>query len=97
MKPHRNTKIASVIQAELSCFFARDCDFRGALVTVIGVEIGEDLLNARVKIGIIPHEKSPEVFQCLQGEKRTLQHKLLKKMRLRRVPTLQFEIVENKI
>lgn len=97
MKPYRNTKIASVIQVELSYLFARDCDFQGALVTVLGVEIGEDLLNAAVKIGIIPYKKGPEIFRYLQGEKRDLQHKLLKKMRLRRVPTLQFEIVENKI
>ena len=96
MRPFRNTKIASVIQAELSFIFARDCDFQGTLVTVIEVEIGEDLLKAKIKIGILPYKDGPAVFDYLQKKRREIQHKLLKRTRLRRVPSLQFLIAAKK-
>lgn len=70
----------------------RDFEFGSTLVTIVSVEVSSDLLQAKVRIGIIPEEKSLEVFQALENKRREVQHKLLKKTRLRNVPKLVFEI-----
>ena len=63
MRQYRNLKIGSLIQEELSKLLIRDINFGDALVTILKVEVDEDLLHARVKLGIIPYEKGPEVFK----------------------------------
>lgn len=92
MKPYRSLKIASLIQQELSQLLVKEFNFEGALVTIIGVEVSEDLLQAKVELGIIPPEKGPGVFTIIEERSRELQHKLLKKMRIKSVPRLRFEI-----
>ncbi len=92
MRFFRGPKIASVLEHELNNLFLRDLEFGGALVTITSVEVSSDLLQAKVRIGIIPEEKVPEVLETLESKKRELQHRLLKKTRLRIVPKLVFEI-----
>ena len=92
MRPYRNLKIASVIGEELGKLLNREFDFGGALVTVTSVEVGTDLLHARVKLGIIPYEKGPEVFRAIGERRGELQHQLLRKMNIRPMPHLEFAI-----
>ncbi|MDI6821211.1 MAG: ribosome-binding factor A [Patescibacteria group bacterium] len=96
MRPFRNLKIASLIQEELSKLFVRELNFDDALVTIINVEVDEDLLHSRVKLGIIPYEKGPEVYSLLQKHRGRLQHMLLKKLNIKPLPHLAFEIEEQK-
>lgn len=95
MRPHRNEKIASTIQKELSKILAKDLEFN-ALVTILDTAVTEDLLKTVVTLGIIPHEKGPEVFMELQKHKREIQHKVLKRMKIKYIPTLYFKIEEEK-
>ncbi|MCQ9208874.1 MAG: ribosome-binding factor A [Omnitrophica bacterium] len=92
MKPYRNLKIASLIQQELSQILVKEFNFEGALVTIIGVEVSGDLLQAKVELGIIPLKKGPAIFAIIEKRSRELQYKLLKKMRIRFVPRLRFKI-----
>ena len=96
MRQYRNLKIGSLIQEELSKLLIRDINFGDALVTILKVEVDEDLLHARVKLGIIPYEKGPEVFKEITEHQRELKHKLLKKMNIRPMPHIGFEIEEEK-
>lgn len=96
MRPYRNLKIEDLIQEELSKLLIRELDFEGALVTITGVHVTEDLLQAAITLGIIPYERGPEVFMKVQEKRRELQHKLLKKMNTRPMPTLKFQIEEVK-
>lgn len=92
MRPHRELKTASVLERELNNILLRDFEFGGAVVTITSVEVSPDLLQAKVRIGIIPEEKSSEVLQALEAKRKELQHKLLKRTRLRNVPKLVFDI-----
>lgn len=92
MKPYRNLKIASLIQQELSHLLIKEFNFEGALVTITRVEVSEDLLQAKVDLGIIPPEKEPEVFNMIERRRKELRYKLLKKMRIRSVPRLRFKV-----
>ena len=96
MRPHRDEKLASVIEHELSKIILRELDIIGAVVTITDVKVGEDLLRAIVKLGIIPYERGPEVFKALSVKRGRLQHQLLKKMNVRPMPQIQFEIEEPK-
>ena len=90
MRPYRNLKIASVIEHELGNLLIREFDFENAIVTIVGVEVSPDLMQAKIKLGIIPFEKSPEIFKLIEEKRRELQHKLLKKMNIRPMPRLKF-------
>lgn len=96
MRPFRNLKIASVIEHELSLMLARDHRVDGALVTITGVEVSEDLVQAKVRLSIVPYAKGPEAFLEIDGNKRTLERQLLKKMNIRPMPHLKFEIDDHK-
>ncbi len=96
MKPYRNLKAGSLIEAELGKIFSRDFNFEGALVTILGVEVDEKLLHATVRLGIIPYEKGPFVFQMLTRQAANLHHQLVRKLNIKPVPFLKFEIVEQK-
>jgi ribosome-binding factor A len=94
MRPYRNLKMASVIQETLNEMFLRDFDFEGALVTIADVTIDEKLETARVKLTILPFEKGPETYKIIEARRRELQYKLIRKMNVRLVPRLKFEIVQ---
>ncbi|MCL4400240.1 ribosome-binding factor A [Patescibacteria group bacterium] len=92
MRPFRNLKTESVIQGELSKIFLRDFDFDGALVTITGVKVSEDMADAEVKISVLPFEKEIEVYKMIEGRRREVQGKLLRKMNIKPMPRLKFAI-----
>ena len=94
MRPFRNLKIASVIECELGKLLAKDFSVDGAFVTIMGVDIGTDLLQATVKLGIIPALKGPGVYAEIQKRRGEFQHTLLKKMNIRPMPHLRFALEE---
>ena len=96
MKTFRNLRVASLIEHELNKLFLQKMEFENALVTITAVEVSGDLLQAKIKLGVIPYEKGPEIFSSLEEKRRELQHLLLKKMNIKPMPRLKFEIVEEK-
>lgn len=92
MRPFRNLKVASAIEHELSTLLARDFNVPETLVTITDVAVSEDLLQARVKLGIIPKEKELETFLKLEKRRRELDHAIFKKLNIRPTPRLKFEI-----
>jgi len=89
---HRPEKISSLLTHELAELIVRDVEVPGALITVEDVAVSDDLVQAKVTLSVLPYEKEVEAYKELEERKRELQHKILKKTRLRRVPTLKFEI-----
>ena len=92
MRPFRNLKTADLLEKELGMMLARDFFVEGALVTITSITVDEDLLHARVKLGIIPEEKAAEVMIRLEKERGAFQHGLVKKLRIKPVPHIAFEI-----
>lgn len=92
MRPFRNLKIASLIEQELNELILRNLDFNGAFVTITGVLVSEDLTGAKVRISVLPNEKTLEAFKLLQERRRELQYKLLRKMNIKPMPSIKFEI-----
>lgn len=95
MRRFRNLKVASAIEHELSTLLARDFNVPGALVTVTDVTVSEDLLQARVKLGIIPPEKEVEVFLEIEKRRREFDHAIFKKLNIRPTPRLKFVLQQD--
>ena len=85
-------KTGSVVQEELNKIFQSDFDFDGALLTITGVEVAEDMSAAKVKISILPFEKEIEVYKIIEGRRREIQGRLLRKMNIKPMPKLEFSI-----
>jgi len=92
MRRYRNLKMADVIEEYLGKILQEDFFIEGTLVTITGVTIDEKLLRADVKLGIIPHEKGPEVFEKINEKRGFLRRELIRIMNVRPVPHLHFSI-----
>ncbi len=92
MRPYRNLKVGSVLEHELAKLLARDFHVEGALVTLSGVDVSEDLLHATAYVSIIPYEKEIEVYKEFGKRRGELEHLLYKKMNIRPFPHLEFSV-----
>lgn len=89
---HRPDRVASLIQHELGGLILRELEFPGALVTLSGVEVSKKLDFARVEVSVLPADKEPEVLKTLVAAQRELQFKLGRKLNIKPMPQLRFEI-----
>ncbi len=107
---HRPDRVASLIQGELSAMLVRDLEFPGALVTISEVTVTKKLDFARVEVSVLPAERAAEgeprpvaeleadVQKTLAAAQRELQFKLGRKLNIKPMPQIRFEIdhgVEN--
>ena len=71
----------------------REIEFpAGALATVTDVLIDKKLDYARVKVSVLPSEKSAGVLAALEANAGHLQHLLMKKINIKPMPRIAFEI-----
>lgn len=89
---HRPARVASLIQEELSAMLVRDLEFPGALVTISEIVVTKKLDFARVEVSVLPADKETEVLNTLVAAQRELQFKLGRKLNIRPMPSLRFEI-----
>ena len=92
MRTFRSERIEDLIQQYLGELLVREFDFDGALTTIKSVEVDKELLIAKVKIGVIPFEKELATFILIDSKKKELQGKLLRKLNIRPLPQIKFEI-----
>lgn len=92
MRPHRNLKVGSLIEHELSLLLARDFDLPGVLVTVTEVIVSEDLLHAKARVAIIPYDKEIVAYEALQKQRGRIEHTIFKKANIRPFPKIEFLI-----
>lgn len=92
MKFYRRERISKLILEELNNWISKELEFRGALVTLTDVEVSPDLEVAIVKFSVIPSDKAPEAFKILEQFTSRLQGWLLKKINIKPLPRLRFEL-----
>ena len=89
---HRQERLGKLIREELSKIIVRELEFPGTVVTIASVTITDKLDFARVKVSVWPSEKAREALKTLALAKRDLQYALMKKIRIKTIPHLGFEI-----
>lgn len=88
----RIERVNKVLKEEINKILLRDLDFGGALVTIIDVETGLDLRYCNIKISILPEDKEKWAFKILENKIYDIQKTLNKKLNMRPVPRIRFEI-----
>ncbi len=80
-----------MIQQELGKLLLREVEFP-ALVTITGVEVNKKLDIARIKLGVVPSSLDKKVLSIVESAQRELQYLLMKKINIKPMPKIQFEI-----
>src|SRR3989344_9462182 len=92
MQYFRYQRVSVLIKEELSKLIIREIETPGALVTVTDVDVTKKLDLAVIKFSVIPMEKSDDVLKILNKSRGELQHLLLKKINIKPMPHIVFEI-----
>jgi ribosome-binding factor A len=87
----RLDRINELLRREISTVLQRDFEFGGALVTVSGVEITQDLREAKVFIGVICGYGA-KVLEQLSQKRNLIQSRIAKRVVLRCTPVLDFRL-----
>lgn len=90
---NRIQRVNSLIKKELSQVFLKEVDFpKGVLVTITKVESSANLKEARVYISIMPGSKTGRISEILNKIIYRIQQSLNKRLRMRPIPRIRFEI-----
>lgn len=93
MAEKRINQVNSLIAKEIGELFLKEIEWPpGCLVTVSKVETSRDLGAAKVFISIIPDDKQNEILAKINQKTSKLQFLLNKKLVMRQVPRLVFEV-----
>jgi len=88
----RIQKLNELLRQEISNLLLREVDFGNTLVTITKVEASPDLRQARIKISVMPTEQNERVLHILERNIFHLQQLLNKKLTMKIVPKIKFEI-----
>lgn len=95
METTRQSKIARLIQKELSDIFQRQTQYtHGVLVTVSTVRISPDLSIVRAYLSIFPSDKGEEIIKNINDNQKSIRYEIGQRMRhqLRIIPEFKFFI-----
>lgn len=93
MSAHKLEKLNKLIRQELAKILLEEGDFEpGVLVTVLEVKTSPDFLNASAVISVLPTQKAKKVLEALSKRIYFLQQILNKRLQMRPVPKLRFEV-----
>jgi ribosome-binding factor A len=88
----RHQRVESLIREELIKIILKELEFPGALVTITSVDVQKDLDYAAISVSVIPSGKGEGVIENLNKNRKKLQHLLLKKINIRPMPELRFNL-----
>lgn len=89
---HRTLRIDSLIREELGKILLKEVELPGALLTITEVKTSKDIDKAVVGVSILPSEKSEEALKILNRNSRHLQYLLMKKVNLKPMPQISFQV-----
>lgn len=93
---NRIIRINELIKEELSKIIMQEVDLKsGCLITVTHIDTSPDLRYAKVLVSILPDQKSGSVLRILSRQIYSIQQSLNKKLSMKPVPKIHFEIDES--
>ena len=91
---HRIEQIESTIKRAISELLLRDLSdprIRG-MVSVLSVKVTQDMYQATIRVSVLPAEYEKLTIHGLNSASKYIHGKLFKKLSIRRLPQLKFEI-----
>ena len=89
---YRPQRVAKLIEEELSKLIIRELEFGDSLVTITGADIDGKLERAKIFVSVIPSPKAGAAMKILEKNAGRLQHLLLKKINIKPMPRIEFEL-----
>lgn len=86
----RKGRAASLLKDVASSFIRFEIN-PAPMVTVMRVEVANDLRSAKVFISVFPEEKEKEILTALKKKKRELKNFMKDKIKMRILPSVTFE------
>lgn len=88
----RLEKVNELMRREISTCIQRDFNFSGTIVTVVDVEITEDLKEGKVWISVLGKMKPTQVIEKLSSKRGLIQSEISRRVVLRNTPRLVFKV-----
>ncbi len=88
----RLEKINELMRREISTFIQREFSFPDTLVTVVDVDITEDLKEGKVWVGVLGRMAPSRVLEKLNSKHGLIQSEVARRVVLRSTPKLQFRL-----
>ena len=88
----RIKRVNELIKQEISKILLKEIDFDNILVTVTNTDTSPDLKNCKIRISVIPIEKNELALKIIERNIYNLQQELNKRLHLKFVPKIRFEI-----
>jgi ribosome-binding factor A len=81
-----------LIKKEIADILLKEIFVKHVLITVQNVDTFKDLKYTKIKVSVMPFEKSEEVLKILERQTPNIQKQLNKVIQIKFVPKIKFEI-----
>ncbi|MBU6500625.1 MAG: ribosome-binding factor A [Patescibacteria group bacterium] len=89
---YRPLRVSKLIKEELGELLLKNLEFPGVLVTITDVNVSSKLDIARVELSVLPVDATKKVFKAVNAAQKELQYLLLKKINIKPMPQIMFEV-----
>lgn len=90
MATHRLDKVNELLKREIGTFVQREFEWPGTIVSILDVEVTEDLREARVWVGVVGRMGVNAVLDKLTRARGSIQGAVSRRVTLRNTPRLSF-------
>ena len=90
MATHRLNKVNELLKREIGSFVQREFEWPGTIVSILDVEVTEDLKEGRVWVGVVGRMSPAQVVEKLMRSRGVIQHAVSRRVVLRHTPRLTF-------
>lgn len=90
MASHRLDKVNELLKREIGSFVQREFEWPGTIVSILDVEVTEDLKEGRVWVGVVGRMAPAQVVEKLTRNRGSIQHAVSRRVVLRNTPRLSF-------
>ena len=91
MATRRLDKVNELMRREIGTFVQKEFDWNGTIVSILDVEITEDLKEGRVWVGVVGRMAPAQVSEKLPRNRGVIQKAVSKRVILRNTPKLTFK------
>lgn len=91
MATRRLDKVNELMRREIGTFVQKEFDWNGTIVSILDVEITEDLKEGRVWVGVVGRMAPAQVLEKLTRNRALIQKAVSKRVVLRNTPKLTFK------